>query len=500
MRRLPLALLLLAALALPGCPRTARPDHAQATFPKAADALFSALESEGALTSVLVLDARTGQPLYAHREHARSLPASTMKVVSTAAALAALGPEFRFRTPVSLQGTRQGELFDGAIGVEAAGDPSLGSWRFPETAAACERIAEALWGRGIRRWRGALEVRAPDMGLEGPLGPGWAWDDVAYVYSAAPTPFVFRENVIDFFTLRADGAPCSAPPEVRLSPPLARFNPLLHVDTSASRVAFDCVREPSSPQARCVWRSPARQCPRTAHVRLSIGEPQALFTSCVEDALTRRGITRLPTPQVAPAASRAPAPPPVSEPLIELVSPSLAELVKVTNKESINIYADRLGLRFTRERTGREGFSDLRTAMRQELTRRGISPRDLRPVDGSGLSRYNLATARGLAQVLFTSLQEPYADALLQSLPIAGIDGTLGGSGRSPQTIGRIRAKTGTLSSQKAYVGVAERPHDAQHPRVVFALMLGNMDEQPALSATAVFDRFTEALVQLPLQ
>jgi D-alanyl-D-alanine carboxypeptidase/D-alanyl-D-alanine-endopeptidase (penicillin-binding protein 4) len=66
--------------------------------------------------------------------------------------------------------------------------------------------------------------------------------------------------------------------------------------------------------------------------------------------------------------------------------------------------------------------------------------------------------------------------------------------------VGRVRAKTGTLSSQKAYVGVAERPDDAEHPRVVFALMLGNMDEQPALSAGAVFDRFAEALVTQPLR
>ena len=74
------------------------------------------------------------------------------------------------------------------------------------------------------------------------------------------------------------------------------------------------------------------------------------------------------------------------------------------------------------------------------------------------------------------------------------------GAERPPRRVGRIRAKTGTLSSQKAYVGVAERPDDAEHPRVVFSLMLGNMDEQPALSAGAVFDRFAEALVTQPLR
>ena len=68
-----------------------------------------------------------------------------------------------------------------------------------------------------------------------------------------------------------------------------------------------------------------------------------------------------------------------------------------------------------------------------ELTRRGIPARDLRPVDGSGLSRYNMATARGLVRVLFTSLREPYGAALVDSLPVAGLDGTLAYSLKEPE-------------------------------------------------------------------
>jgi D-alanyl-D-alanine carboxypeptidase/D-alanyl-D-alanine-endopeptidase (penicillin-binding protein 4) len=482
---------------LAGCLREVRP--AEVTFSHVAEELFASIEGEGAMTSVLVVDAQTGAPLYSRREHGRSLPASTMKVVSTAAVLAALGPDFRFRTPVQLSGARQGELFEGELIVEASGDPSLGSWRFPETAPACDQIAEAMWGRGIRKWRGAARVKTPETGLDGPLGPGWAWDDAAYFMSAAPMPFVFRENAIDLSLLRAEGASCSAQPTLHVSPRFAPFSTVVQIDTAASRTGLDCMREHTSTRMRCVWRSPASACPRSTSTRLTVDDPLALFTACVEDALTRRGITRLPLPQ----APREPAPaprPPVTELLNELVSPSLAELVKETNKESINLYAERLALRFARERTGSEDYAALRKAMGAELARRGISSRDLRPIDGSGLSRYNLATARGLVQVLFTSLKEPYAQALIESLPIAGIDGTLGGQALSAEALARIRAKTGTLSSQKAYVGVAERPHDPEHPRVVFALMLGHMDEQPAVSAAGAFGRFAEALTHLPLR
>ncbi|WP_225411902.1 D-alanyl-D-alanine carboxypeptidase/D-alanyl-D-alanine endopeptidase [Stigmatella hybrida] len=493
MRRAPLVPLLLAALALSGCPRASRP--ARPTLPEAAQGLLSAIEQEGALAGALVVDAQTGLPLFSHREHVRLLPASTMKVVSTSSALAALGPDFRFVTPVFLEGTHQGTLFEGQLVVESSGDPSLGSWRFPETGAACEQIAEALWGRGIRQWRGALRIQAPDADVEGPLGPGWAWDDAAYAMSAPPTPFVFRENVVDLALVRPDGTACAEPPVVQVSPPFATFPTTLRLDTSATKPGLACLRARGAPGVQCVWRSASDQCPRAASLRLSIDDPQALFTACVEDALSRKGLTRLPVrgATASPAA-------PTRQSLLELISPPLSELVKATNKESLNLYADRLGLRFARERTGNESFSALRAALGEELARRGISSRELRPVDGSGLSRYNLATPRGLVQVLFTGLRESYGPALADSLPIAGVDGTLANRRLSAQSLGRIRAKTGTLSSQKAFVGIAERPGDPEHPRVVFALMLGNMDEQPALSANEVFDRFAEALIHLPLQ
>lgn len=488
-----LLLPLLAPLALSACVRAKRPEGP--SLSSVANALFDTLEGEGALASAYVVDAQTGEPLFTHREHVRLLPASTMKVVSTASVLSVLGPEFRYRTPVALEGTQVNGLFLGDVVVEATGDPSLGSWRFPETALACEQVADAMQARGIRQWRGQVRVRGTDEG-ELSLGPGWAWDDSVYAYSAAPTAFVFRENVVDLSLSRADGADCAQPPTVQLTPAFASLPAVVRVDLGAERANLSCSRQRGGPGVRCVWRSPADSCPRTASIKLAIDEPQHLFSACVEEALVKRGVQRLPVTLEAPTPLQPPAP----EPLVTLVSPPLAELVKVTNKESLNLYAERLGLRFARERAGAESYAALRTAFGEELTRRGIPPRDLRPADGSGLSRYNMATARGLVRLLFTSLREPYGVALVDSLPVAGLDGTLATRPVTPVTAGRIRAKTGTLSGQRCFVGVVDRPGDSQHPRVVFALMLGNMDEGTALPSSEAFDRFAAALVELPLR
>ncbi|WP_037584876.1 D-alanyl-D-alanine carboxypeptidase, partial [Stigmatella aurantiaca] len=292
MRRAPLATLLLAVLALPACVHTRRP--ARPTLPAVAQELLAAIEQEGALAGALVVDAQTGRALFAHRERVRLLPASTMKLVSTSSALATLGPDFRFVTPVLLEGTHQGALFEGDVVVVSSGDPSLGSWRFPETVPVCEQISEALWGRGIRQWRGALRVESSEVDFDGPLGPGWAWDDAAYAMSAPPTPFVFRENVVDLALTRPEGTACAEPPAVQVSPPFATFPTTLQLDTSATKPGLSCVRARNAPGVRCVWRSSSDQCPRAASLRLSIDDPQALFTACVEDALSRKGLTRLP--------------------------------------------------------------------------------------------------------------------------------------------------------------------------------------------------------------
>ena len=496
MRRAPSAsLLLVALLTLPGCFHAKRPEGTATTLPALAHGLIETLETEGALASAYVADAATGEPLFTHREHMRLLPASTLKVVSTAAVLSALGPDFRFQTPVALEGTLDGGLFLGDVVVDTAGDPSLGSWRFPETALACEQVADAMQGRGIRQWRGLVRVRGAHD-TEFPFGPGWAWDDAAYAYSAAPTAFVFRENVVDVTLSRPDGADCAQPPAIQVAPAFASLTAVVSVDTNAERPTLACVRQRGGPGVRCLWRSPATTCPRTAAVRLSVDEPEQLFSACVEAALLKRDIPRLPLTLEAPTAQG----PQVPAPLVTLVSPPLSELVKVTNKESLNLYAERLGLRFAHELTGAESYAALRTALSAELTRRGIPSRDLRPVDGSGLSRYNLATARGLVGVLLSSLREPYGAALVDSLPVAGQDGTLAGRPVTADTAGRIRAKTGTLSGQRSFVGVVDRPGDALHPRVVFALMLGNMDDGTALPANVAFDRFVEGLVTLPLR
>lgn len=476
------ALLLLILVAVFGCATTVVPLSPPPAFFSEVNALLDAAEEDGALVAIWVGDASTGQTLYARRDATRFLPASTLKVVTTAAALAHLGEDFRFRTQVSLDGVRKGETFAGNLVVDASGDPSLGSWRWPETEASaiCDRVADAVFEQGIRRWEGQVEVRTNQSSA---MGPGWAWDDAWYDYSAVPSQFVFHENVID---LRLTRAAACGPASVEVTPRVPGFATEVSME-AADRRGVQCRAHPDG--AQCRWRAPEDTCPKHASIRMATAAAPAMFEACVHTSMEKKGIVH--ATRLLPAQSQ-------RLPLLVLESPPLSELVHATNKESLNLYAERLALELAMH-LGVAGYDGVGAALREDLLERGVNPRDVMPVDGSGLSRYNLATPRALGTVLVSSLSSSYAEALFDSLPIAGEDGTLARRRLSPAATGRVRAKSGSMTGHRSWTGVAERPGDVEHPRVVFALMLGNSYD-PSLPPNALFERVANALVSLPIR
>ncbi len=467
----------------------------RATLDERLDRLVGATEHDGSAIGVLVVDAATGRVVYAHRAHERLIPASTLKLLTTSAILAALGPDYRFRTAFSLTGPVSGGVFDGDLVIAASGDPSFGSWRWPETApeATCDRVAQALAARGIRTWAGAvrLAISADDRAE---LGPGWAWDDAAEDFSAPPTRFVFRENVVDL-RLSRPGHGCDAPPTVAWDPPIAAMVADVVLDPSATKSSLDCLRVLGGERIACTWRTPARGCPRETEVPVAVDDPRALFAAYLDRALTRAHVVHRP-PIVGPQAPSSLA---VAQPLITLESPPLSELVKATNKESLNLYAERFALFLTQMRAGTESYAALGETMHGAAQKLGVSGREVVQVDGSGLSRYDLATPAALVQVLRASLASSYGAAYLASLPISGVDGTLAHRTPKGEARGRVHAKTGSMTGVHAWAGVTVRPNDHRHPRLVFAIQIDGLDH-PTVPADAFFDRAADALVTAPIR
>lgn len=156
--------------------------------------------------------------------------------------------------------------------------------------------------------------------------------------------------------------------------------------------------------------------------------------------------------------------------LAEHASAPLAELLQHMMKESDNLYADCLFKKVGAVRYGAPGTNQKSAALLKGFlaTKLALNPDEMKIVDGSGLSRYNLISAHQLVELLAWALHQPYAQAFKESLSIAGVDGTL--KKRMQKIASKVHAKTGTMGGISALSGYLQTPDD----ELVFSMLTNN--------------------------
>lgn len=166
-------------------------------------------------------------------------------------------------------------------------------------------------------------------------------------------------------------------------------------------------------------------------------------------------------------------------PQSKIRSKSLQSWVNVTNVRSNNYYADTL----LRHIGGQQ-------AVKKVLAELGVSPNSFRQVDGSGLSRRNVATPRSLVTTLRSMYYVPNKDVFYASLPVAGITGTLRSRMKGTPAQGTVSAKTGTLRGVRALSGYMNHPHFGM---VVFSILANN----PSVSGSYLINSIDKVILQL---
>ena len=427
--------------AVPGAPAD------RGRFERSLDAILDAPRFAHAWWGIEVRSLRTGNVLYARNAERNLKPASTMKLVTTAAVLDALGPDARLRTTVQTAGRLDGlGRILGDVYLVGGGDPDL-SGRLTEgrPTAVFEEMADALRQAGVRRIEGRL------VGHEG-LFPGerrgddWSWGDLVWGYGAEVSALSFNDNVAELTV---------APGEREGEPIVVDRLPA----TAYYRVASTAVTGPRGGARELVLQRDLG----TNLVRLSgaiaLGAPPQALTVAVEDparyaatvfgeVLAARGIV------VAGAVETTTQPlPPGVRVLAGHDSPPLAEIVKVVNKVSQNLHTEML-LRVLGARVKGEGTVEAgHAAVDDFLHRLGVPAESWALQDGSGLSRSDLVTPHGMVALLLGMDRHRYAAVFRDSLPIAGVDGTLETRMQQPPARGKVVAKTGTIRHVNALGG-----------------------------------------------
>lgn len=492
------ALALAAAAPLPAGARQAPRSAASAAAPPLAEriaATVGAPEFRAARWGIHAAALDTGEAVYSLDASRLFVPASNMKLYSTALALATLGPAYRWRTSV-YAAARPGAAgrVAGDLVVFGRGDPTF-SARFAggDALAKIERLAERVAAAGVRRVSGDLVAdESYFTGVR--FGYGWEWNDLQWGYGAEVSALSVADNVVEIEIApgKRPGDPC----RIALSPETSVVRVTSRMRTAAKDEEPELgIHRPEGSNAVDVWgRLPVGAEPVTAAV--AVHNPAALFGELLRGALARHRVTVAGRTVVKTARDRElrPFDPAAAVELAWLESEPLSDVVRETNKVSQNLYAELL-LRTAGRVAGPPDAESSEEAgiavMREFLRGAGVDADALALSDGSGLSRRDLVTPEATVKLLAFARRQPWGDVFHASLPEAGLDGTLGRRFKESSAVGRVRAKTGTrdgVSTLSGYlVTRTGRP-------LAFSVMVNNATA-PARSVREAIDAVVLALV-----
>ena len=453
----------------------------------ALDELLADEAMRGTRFGFCLRDPAQQKPLLEHRADEGYITASNMKLISSAVALDVFGPEHVFETRL----VGRGEIVDGVLRGDlllvGSGDPTLGARRFEPAGATAPfvRMAAALKKRGISKITG--RVLGDDSVLPDEImGLGWDWAYHADWYAAQIGGLCFNENCIDVVF---DGAAVGEAPRIRLDP-----------ETEYVRVdnRVRCVAE----KARGVhWTRGLGNNRITLRGTLlvttegkrdwgSVHNPTAYAATVLRETLIREGIEVLGNAgdldEVEPDGP-ARGDDGARTVLAKHTSPPMAKILHGLNKRSQNLYAEQLPRLAAKLRGGDGSMASVRRLTRSFLTAQGCDLGRFVMADGSGLSRLNLVEPRQLAALLVGMRKHEHFSIWYESLPIAGVDGTLRRRfrGENPAR-GKVRAKTGYVGRVVGLSGYVPRQGSAPW---VFSILVNDFVVSSS-RIKALVDRF----------
>ena len=437
------------------------------------DAIANRPEFSRSRWGILIQPLSSTTTLYSRDAQKYFIPASNAKLLTTAAALQKLGADFRIKTSVY-----SGE--NGSLYVAGRGDPSIAE-------AQLKSLAQQLKQRGISQVNQLIGDDSYFLGSA--VNPNWEWEDAQAGYGAPINSLIFNQNAIDLLlSPQAIGQPLKVTfAEPKLANQWQLQNNSVTVAQSESEF-IEVGREFDRPIIRVSGQLKVGGEPESAYV--AVVNPANNFLQSFQQALATEGIPVKQT-LVASASRNS------NQELATVESPPLAELVRETNRESNNLYAevllrllgkvtDKIPLPPTltgkmpvpQEDTGESGLKELKTV----LTQLGVNPNSYRLADGSGLSRHNLITPEALVETLRFMANSPAASIYRASLSIAGESGTL--KNRFNITPNRVilQGKTGTMSGVSALSGYIEVPN---YEPLVFSIIVNQSDLSAAKMRSA---------------
>lgn len=435
------------------------------------DELLARPAAQRTLWGVLVRDVESGETVYERNGNKLFVPASNAKLFSTALALRRLGADYRFTTALAIDGTVSEEgVLEGDLRLVGGGDPNLSSRLLPfrkkedygtDRLAPLRQLARRLMESGIRRIAGDV-IGDDSRYVWQPYPRGWSHADTLQGYGSATSALVFNDNLIQ--VLVRPGA-IGGPARLRVLPELGFYELANRTLTLAGRHVDRGLlarRGRVNGEVILAGQIPSRSRGRT--FQFAADDPARYAALALRKALEEAGIQidgrararhllpdGLMSLRSAPRSRRYRG----STSVAESLSAGLREAIRVVNKESQNLHAEMLMREVAFHEAGIGSQEAAVASMRRFLADAGIESSEFFLRDGSGLSRHNLVAPAATVRLLEYMWDTDDREAYLDSLPVAGVDGTLDWRFRRTAARGQIHAKTGSMSHVLALSGYA---------------------------------------------
>ncbi len=390
-------------------------------------------------------NAETGQQVTQSGADINLIPASSLKLLTTGAALGILGPEHRFITTLEYDGAIDAAgTLNGNIYLKGGADPTLGSPLFKGTDTVLGWFAEMIKHAGIKKINGAVIGDGSIFPAESPVPGGWIWADIGNYYGAGSYGLNYLENSYTIYFRTGHAGEKAKISRVKPELPGITF-----VDQVTSGGSTDNAYIYAAPYTDFIYVNGTVPANRDAFdVSGAIPDPVYICALDLTRELKRSGIEAakgaanlflLEMKGVKHTEKR--------KVIASYSSPSLDKIIYLTNMKSHNMFAETL-LRFLAVKAGKEGtVNEGLIEMKKFYRERKIDVGSLFLADGSGLSRSNAINAKVQAEILRSLMNEPWFDRFRSSLHVyhKNIQAKSGYMNKARSYAGYVKGTTGTF-------------------------------------------------------
>ena len=422
---------------------------------------------------ILIKTLSSDKILYSQDSQKYFIPASNVKLFTTAVALQKLGLDFRIRTSIYDDG-------NGILRVVGRGDPSF---KNPQLVL----LAKQLYQQGIREIN---QLIADDSYFQGEVvHSSWEWEDIQADYGAPVNSLILNDNASGLSFLPQN---IGQPLQLKWTEPTEAYQWKIEnntITTQADKPSFvEINRDLKGQILRIKGQLAVNSQPEITAI--AVFDPISNFLKQFRHNLITAGITVKATVISNLNKNKN------GKEIAAVESPPLSELLIETNVNSNNLYAEALlrSLAIKKPVEINQNTADIGLqVIKETLTQLGVEPESYVIVDGSGLSRKNLTTPAALVQLLQAIDKLPEREIFRASLPIAGMTGSLKNRLINTASAGIVQGKTGSMTGVSALSGYV---NSANYEPLVFSIMV-NQSEQPSKIVRTAIDEIVVLLTQL---